>query len=120
MSAKSQIITAAIMGFFAVGFGAFGAHSLKKLLSAENLEIYKTGVLYHLIHSAVLLAIGLNSTYDFTTSFLFILAGIILFSFSLYAYSVTDIKAFAMITPVGGVSLLLGWLFIIIKVIRTN
>ncbi len=120
MSTKAQIITAAVMGFLAVGLGAFGAHGLKKILSAENLEIYKTGILYHLIHSAVLLAIGLNSTYDFTTSFLFILAGIILFSFSLYAYSVTEIKVFAMITPIGGVSLLLGWLFIIVKVVRSN
>jgi len=120
MSTKTQIITAAIMGLLAVGFGAFGAHALKRIVSEENLEIYKTGVLYHLIHATVLLAIGLNTSYNFTTSYLFILAGIILFSFSLYAYSITEIKMFAIITPVGGISFLLGWLFIIIKVIRTR
>ncbi len=120
MSAKTQIIIAAVSGLLAVALGAFGAHGLKKIISPENLEIYKTGVLYHLIHSAVLLAIALNSTYDFTTSFLFFVAGILLFSFSLYIYSVSGVKVFAIITPFGGVSLLIGWLSIIYKVIKTT
>ncbi len=120
MTAKSQIIISAAMGFLAVGLGAFGAHGLKNTLSSANMEIYKTGVLYHLIHSAVLLAIALNTTYDFSISFLFIVAGIILFSFSLYAYSITGVKIFAIITPFGGVSFLIGWLLIIYKVVRTT
>ncbi len=120
MNARTQIIIAGISGLSAVALGAFGAHGLKKILSPENLEIYKTGILYHLIHSVVLLAIALNTTYDFTTSFLFFVAGILLFSFSLYAYTISGIKLFAIITPFGGVSLIIGWLMLIIKVIKTN
>ncbi len=120
MNARTQIIIAGISGLSAVALGAFGAHGLKKILSPENLEIYKTGISYHLIHSVVLLAIALNTAYDFTTSFLFFVAGILLFSFSLYAYSISGIKLFAIITPFGGVSLIIGWLMLIIKVIKTN
>ncbi len=120
MNPKTQIIIAAAFGLLGVALGAFGAHGLKKILTAENLEIYKTGVLYHLIHSVVLLAIAVNAGYNFTTSFLLLAIGIILFSFSLYAYSVTGIKFLAVITPFGGISLILGWLMIIVTVLRTN
>ncbi len=120
MNTKTQIIIAAIFGLLGVALGAFGAHGLKKILTPENLEIYKTGVLYHLIHSVVLLAVALNTGYNFTTSFFFFTAGIILFSFSLYAYSISGIKIFAIVTPFGGISLIIGWLMLIVKVLRTN
>ena len=111
---KLFIVIAGVMGLAAVALGAFGAHGLKDILSEKLIETYKTGVLYHLIHSVVLLALALFSSSRFVKSFWFFLAGIILFSFSLYVYSITQITAFAMITPIGGVSLLIGWLFLII------
>ncbi len=111
MTKKIQITVAAIFGFLAVALGAFGAHGLSGALSEKMLETYKTGVLYHLIHSVVLLALAL-SNYKFTKSFLFIAVGILLFSFSLYIYSIMGIKFLAMITPFGGVSLLIGWILI--------
>ncbi len=117
---KNHIIISAIMGALGVSLGAFGAHGLKSILTPEMLEIYRTGILYHLIHSAVLLAISLNSKYKLTTPFYFILAGIILFSFSLYAYSITGILTFAMITPLGGVSLIIGWFSIIYVILRNE
>jgi uncharacterized membrane protein YgdD (TMEM256/DUF423 family) len=117
---KFWIIVSGISGFLAVALGAFGAHSLRAALTPEMIEIYKTGVLYHLIHSGVLLAISLNGNYRFRLSSVFFLAGIILFSFSLYLYAITGITAFAIITPFGGLCLLAGWLFIIINAIKTS
>ena len=117
---KNHVIISAVMGALGVAFGAFGAHGLKSILTPEMLEIYRTGILYHLIHSAVLLALSLNSKYKLTASFYFILAGIILFSFSLYAYSITGILTFAMITPLGGLSFIIGWLSIIYVILKNN
>lgn len=114
MNQRIQITIAAIMGFSGVALGAFGAHGLSDTLSDKMLETYKTGVLYNLIHSAVLIAIALSS-YKLIKSFAFISAGIILFSFSLYAYSITGITLLAMITPVGGVSFLIGWIMIVFE-----
>ena len=119
MNKRNQIITAGITGFLAVALGAFGAHGLSGTLTDKMLETYNTGVLYHLVHSAVLLALAL-SNYKFIKSFGFIFAGVILFSFSLYIYSITGIKVLAMITPIGGVSFLTGWLFIIYESIKQN
>lgn len=118
MNNKTLIIISGIMGFAGVALGAFGAHGLKSILNEQLLETYKTGVLYHLIHSAVLLAIALEGKEKFKNSFWFFFAGIILFSFSLYIYSISQITMFAMITPIGGVSLLIGWLFVIIEGIK--
>jgi len=117
---KFWIIVAAISGFSAVAIGAFGAHGLKEKLSPEMLDVYKTGVLYHLVHSVVLLALGLTDKIKSQTSSVFFLAGIILFSFSLYIYSTSGIKLFAIITPFGGVSFLIGWLMIILGVRKNS
>lgn len=106
------------MGALGVAFGAFGAHGLKNILSPELLETYETGIFYHLIHSVVLLSISLNSKYKLQLPFIFLFIGIILFSFSLYLYVVTNIKYFAFITPLGGVSLILGWVSIIYILFR--
>jgi len=118
MNNKLLIIISGIMGFAGVAFGAFGAHGLKSILNEQLLETYKTGVLYHLIHSVVLLAIALAGKEKFIKSFWFFFAGIILFSFSLYVYSISQITMFAMVTPIGGVSLLIGWLFVVIEGIK--
>ena len=112
---RKFVIIAGIMGFLGVVLGAFGAHGLSDVLSEKLLETYKTGILYHLVHSVVLLAIALNGKEKFINSYWFFLAGIILFSFSLYFYSITEIKFFAMITPVGGVSFLIGWVLIVLS-----
>ena len=115
---KLWIIISAVSGFTAVAIGAFGAHGLREKLSSEMLEVYKTGVLYQFIHTIVLLVLSLTNFIKSKLSSIFFLAGIILFSFSLYLYSTTGIQSFAMITPIGGVCFLIGWLWIIIEVIR--
>lgn len=114
------IVIGGIFGFTAVVLGAFGAHSLRDVLNKEMLEIYKTGVLYHLIHSVIIVSIGLLGNNKFNLSAWFLSIGIILFSGSLYVYSISEIKFFAIITPIGGISFLIGWLLIIISAIKKN
>lgn len=106
---KYYILTAAIFGFLAVAIGAFGAHGLKDVIPPEKMETFRTGVLYHLVHAVALLAISLHGNDKFVPGFIFIAVGIVLFSFSLYIYSITGTRFLAMITPVGGLSFLIGW-----------
>jgi uncharacterized membrane protein YgdD (TMEM256/DUF423 family) len=115
---KIWIIISAVSGFTAVAIGAFGAHGLREKLSAEMLEVYQTGVLYQFFHTIVLLILSLNNFIKGKIASIFFLAGIILFSFSLYFYSTSGIRFFAMITPVGGVCFLIGWFWLIVEVIR--
>jgi uncharacterized membrane protein YgdD (TMEM256/DUF423 family) len=115
---KFWIIISAVSGFTAVAIGAFGAHGLREKLSAEMLEVYKTGVLYQFFHTIVLLILSLNNFIKGKIVSIFFLTGIILFSFSLYLYSTSGVLFFAMITPVGGVCFLIGWLWLIVEVIR--
>jgi len=115
---KLWLIISSVSGFTAVSIGAFGAHGLRETLTPQMLEIYKTGVLYQLIHSVVLLALTLNTVIKAKGPSIFFLLGIILFSFSLYLYSTSGIRLFAMITPIGGFCFLIGWLLIIYEAIR--
>ena len=115
---KLWIIISAVSGFTAVAIGAFGAHGLNEKLSFEMLEVYKTGVLYQLIHSVVLLALSLNTLIKAKLPLIFFLVGIILFLFSLYIYSTSGIRFFAMVTPLGGFCFLIGWLLIIYEAIK--
>lgn len=115
---KMWIIISAVSGFTAVAIGAFGAHGLREKLSAEMLVVYKTGVFYQFIHTIILLILSLTNFIKGKIASIFFLAGIIFFSFSLYLDSVSGIRFFAMITPVGGVCFLIGWLWLIVEVIR--
>ena len=115
---KMWIIISAVSGFTAVAIGAFGAHGLRENLSAEMLEVYKTGVLYQFIHTIVILILSLTYFIKTKIASIFFLSGIILFSFSLYIYSTSGIQFFAIITPVGGVCFLIGWLWIIVETIK--
>ena len=118
MNKKTQILISGLCGFSAVAIGAFGAHGLRNVLNGAELDTFHTGVLYHLIHSAVLLALALNGSEKFKSAFIVIFTGTILFPFSLYAYSITGITALAFITPLGGVSFLIGWLLIAYKAVK--
>jgi uncharacterized membrane protein YgdD (TMEM256/DUF423 family) len=114
-SNKVWIIIAGTCGFLGVAVGAFGAHVLDSKLSPEMFSIYNKGILYQLIHSAIIFSIALEGNKNFYKSAFFFLLGIILFSFSLYLYSITQIIIFAMITSFGGISFLAGWVLIILE-----
>lgn len=104
---------AAAVCFLAVALGAFGAHSLKGLLEANGtLETWKTAVLYHLAHGVALLALALHGAANRGASYL-LLAGIFVFSGSLYLLAVTNIRWLGAITPLGGLCFLAGWAWLI-------
>ena len=102
-----------------VAFGAFGAHGLKGHVSAETLQVYQTGVLYHLIHGLALFAVGGLASFKAPTppeqllgalAGLSFTVGIVLFSGSLYLLALTGLKWLGMLTPIGGAAFLAGWL----------
>ncbi|MBQ0724938.1 MAG: DUF423 domain-containing protein [Cycloclasticus sp.] len=113
MNAKQCISLGAILAFFAVAFGAFGAHGLKNTLTPDLLAIYHTAVDYQLWHAIGLLIIGLiqqqNASRLLPKAAWFMFAGILIFSGSLYALSLSGIKPLGAITPIGGASFLIAW-----------
>ncbi len=108
---------AGINGGLAVVLGAFGAHGLEERLSAEMLAIYETGVLYHFFHAIALLAVAAGNPKLWESpwaaracyAWLF---GIAVFSGTLYLLAVTETRWLGAITPIGGVALILGWVFV--------
>ncbi|MCZ8513507.1 DUF423 domain-containing protein [Paenibacillus filicis] len=112
---RTFITIGAICGFLSVALGAFGAHMLKSILTPELLADYQTGVQYQMMHSLGLIGIGLASGHLKGSVHLrragwSMLAGIVLFSGSLYILSLTGVKMLGAITPFGGVAFLFGWL----------
>jgi len=104
----------AIAGFLAVALGAFGAHALRNRLSPADLAIFETGVRYQMYHALAILllaAIGARwaSPWLDRAGWLF-LAGIVIFSGSLYTLVLTGTRAWGAVTPFGGVAFLAGWL----------
>jgi uncharacterized membrane protein YgdD (TMEM256/DUF423 family) len=122
MQAKNTLITAAVAGFSGVALGAFGAHGLKGVLSADMLTVYQTAVQYHLIHAVVLLALSLwlqvQPSRWLSWSARLMLLGLILFSGSLYLLALSGVRPLGMITPLGGVSWLLGWSALLVAAVK--
>jgi uncharacterized membrane protein YgdD (TMEM256/DUF423 family) len=107
------LLLAALFGFTGVGLGAFAAHGLKGQLSAEYLAVFQTGVHYQMLHALALLALAalwqrLGGRL-LTAAGVCFCVGILLFSGSLYALTLSGISALGMITPVGGLMFLVGW-----------
>lgn len=106
---------AAALCFLAVALGAFGAHALRSTLDRHGLaDGWKTAVLYHLVHAVALLALGLAGTSNRAVAPLFV-GGIVLFSGSLYAMALTNVRWLGAITPLGGLCFLAGWLCLVIS-----
>lgn len=107
-----------------VALGAFGAHALKSRLPPELLAIWHTGVQYHLWHALGMIAVGLSAAMVPDSPWLrgagaLLLAGIVLFSGSLYALALGAPRGFGALTPIGGISLMLGWLALVVAVLRS-
>ncbi|WP_164667534.1 DUF423 domain-containing protein [Virgibacillus doumboii] len=113
---KLFIILGAINGFLAVALGAFGAHGLEGKLSEKALNTWDKAVNYQMFHTMALLVTGLLMVKIQTSGMAWagwmFFIGILLFSGSLYIYSTTGLKTFAMITPLGGVAFLIGWVLL--------
>jgi uncharacterized membrane protein YgdD (TMEM256/DUF423 family) len=101
-------------GFVGVALGAFAAHALKARIAPEQLATFEVGVRYQLIHALALLAVAWAHTrwpgrWVQVSGWLFIV-GTLLFSGSLYALSLSSVRALGIVTPIGGIALLAGWL----------
>lgn len=111
---RSFLMLAAFFGFTGVALGAFAAHGLKSRLSADYLAIFHTGVSYQLVHALAILAVAMLSAHlpgrlVGWAGGLFAV-GILLFSGSLYVLTLSGLSKLGMITPLGGLCLLAGWL----------
>lgn len=112
---------AAGLGFLGVALGAFGAHALRGKVPDVLLATWQTAVLYHLVHAVVLLALALYAraaSVNVATPSALLAIGIALFSGSLYALVLTGVGKLGMITPLGGVAFLAGWLAVFITLGR--
>ena len=114
MSARLTLVVASLAMFLAVALGAFGAHALKTRLSADMTTVWQTAVQYHAWHALALFALGLLMLHwperlglGFA-AWIFV-AGIVLFSGSLYALALTGARGLGAVTPIGGVAFLVGW-----------
>lgn len=114
---KTIYSSAALLGLFAVGLGAFGAHGLKNLVDAEAVSSFETGVRYQMYHAFLLFAIGLLPELPIRfkkRSYYLTLTGIVLFSFSIYLLALKDfvgewVVSIAFLTPIGGLFLISSW-----------
>lgn len=124
---KNLIIVAGILAAIAIALGAFGAHGLKEVLTADQLSNFQTGVHYHFYHVFALLFIALLSAHlpevNFRWVARFFLIGIACFSGSLYLISTASLHSIPTgilgpITPLGGILFVAGWLVLAIKLLR--
>jgi uncharacterized membrane protein YgdD (TMEM256/DUF423 family) len=109
------LLIAAINGALAVALGAFGAHGLQGRIDAHAIEVFETGARYHMYHALAigLAALAVRSGAASTPASVaagFFLAGIILFSGSLYLLALTGVRSLGFVTPFGGLAFLVGWI----------
>lgn len=119
---RPLLIIAGISGALAVAIGAMGAHALKDHLDAYAMEVYTKAATYHFYHTLALFGVGIYAMHRPSAMLrwagrLFII-GIILFSGSLYVLALTGIRQLGMITPIGGIAFIAGWLCVVFATIR--
>lgn len=125
MLTKTFLLLGSANALLAVVFGAFGAHALKHRLTEQYLKTFETGVDYHFYHAIGLLIVAiLVHQYPSSSGILkwsgwAMFAGILLFSGSLYILSMTQIRWFGAITPIGGIAFIVAWLCLFIGVIKS-
>jgi len=120
---KKILLFGAVSAFIGVAAGAFGAHGLEDRLTAELLAVYETGVRYELVHAMALLFVGLAAdrwpAAGWGRAAWMFVAGTVLFSGSLYALALTGVRGLGVVTPLGGLCFLLGWMLAILAAARS-
>lgn len=116
------ISIAALNLAIAVALGAFGAHGLKAIVSSQQLEWWQTATLYWFIHGLGLLLVGIliRLNYATQTTAWLLQVGVIIFAGSLYAMTLGAPRWFGAITPIGGVLMIAGWLWLAVTTFRLN
>jgi uncharacterized membrane protein YgdD (TMEM256/DUF423 family) len=123
-SAKLFVVLGALSAALAVALGAFGAHALRARLPADLLAVYRTGVEYHFYHALGLVLVGLALQHlpesgPLKAAGWAMVAGIVLFSGSLYVLATSGVRAFGAVTPVGGVAFIAAWALFAWAVLRS-
>lgn len=120
--AKRSLVLGSLLLALAVLIGAFGAHGLKSMVDADKLVTFETGVRYHFFHAFGLMILGILQqmfqNLRLNVSMYSFLVGILLFSFNCYFYVLSGMKMFAMIVPVGGVLFVLGWVVLLVRLLK--
>ena len=119
---KLFLVAGFVFAMLGVVLGAFAAHGLKSRISADMVAVFQTGVQYQFYHGLGLILLALVSVHIssnlMTYSGYLMIAGVVCFSGSLYALALTGIKFFGPITPLGGVFFILGWLLMLVAVVK--
>lgn len=125
---KIYLLIGTVLAGLAVALGAFGAHGLKKIVSPENVATYQTGVQYQMYHALALIVVGILSeriaNHYLSYAGVMFVAGIVLFSGSLYlivsfyAMNKTVPTAIGILTPIGGLFFILGWISLLISILK--
>ena len=122
MRTRTSIIAASLLLMLGVGTGAFGAHGLKAYVTADMLAVWQTAVLYQLVHALGLLGVAALrprlAPRLASAATAFLLAGILIFSGSLYALVLSGVSMIGAITPIGGVCFMIGWLLLALAALR--
>ena len=112
MDGRTIVAFGAALGALAVAIGAFGAHGLRDMVTPDQLQVFETGVRYHFYHALALVLVGVfglaTSTGATGAAWSFV-AGIAIFSGSLYVMTLTGMRWLGAITPIGGVAFIVGW-----------
>ncbi|WP_421801909.1 DUF423 domain-containing protein [Flagellimonas sp.] len=125
---RTILLVGTAMGMLAIVLGAFAAHGLEKLVDAQAIDTFETGVKYQMYHALFLLFLGI---WDGLPSkpkkivFTLVLLGVVLFSFSIYLLALNsltsfDFKIIGFLTPIGGVLMILGWAVLAYKILKTK
>lgn len=125
---KKLLITASILGIIGIILGAFAAHGLEKLVDAKAIKSFETGVRYQIYHAFLLLILGSSSFVNIKFKkgiFYLVVVGVIFFSGSIYGLATNqlssfDFKTIALITPIGGLLLILAWVVMLIGIMRNK
>ncbi|WP_299520939.1 DUF423 domain-containing protein [Winogradskyella sp.] len=125
---KKLLITGSILGILGIVLGAFAAHGLKELVDADAIKSFETGVRYQMYHAFLLLILGGTSFVSAKSKkiiFYIVIIGLIFFSGSIYGLATNELSSFdfktiAMITPIGGLLLIVAWVVILIGIIRNK
>lgn len=125
---KGFLVWAMAMGALAVLLGAFGAHKLKELVPPETVSTFQTGVTYQFYHVFALLAVGILYAHIPSTQMLWagrcFIVGVLLFSGSLYLLTLlkmtnnVGLRGVGILTPIGGVFFVIGWIFFLLSVLK--
>ena len=123
---KKLLVVGSILGLLAIALGAFAAHGLEKLVDAEAIKSFETGVRYQMYHAFLYLILGSTSFLTLKLKkvvFYLVLVGVIFFSGSIYGLATNvltgfDFKTIALVTPLGGLLLIVAWLVMLIGILR--